>query len=300
MVHEDAPRSGRPFPWMKILRGLLFYALVPALLLVYLARPAGEAVRLSGASAWWILAAALGAVCLNWAVYAAIHRKRPPLPVFAHGAFCLLALLVVACEALPNDAPLRSGMTVIGVSLAMLGLLLVSFWLASFRKKPALAASVLIRVILGAVLCGMAYQIIWDMECRNVTADTWITFGVLVAFILGFNARKIYAAVCRAVSRRRRKGLATGQIVQIIGETSLDLDGDPVTQKIVRVQYEAGGAFYETRTAISGYAVRKFGREAFIGREVPVSYDPENPADAYTDRIDRHFFDQDREEDAEA
>ena len=30
----------------------------------------------------------------------------------------------------------------------------------------------------------------------------------------------------------------------------------------------------------------------FIGRMLPVYYDPADPAHAYTDRINRHFFDQ--------
>ena len=42
--------------------------------------------------------------------------------------------------------------------------------------------------------------------------------------------------------------------------------------------------------------VRKFGRDAFIGRTVPVSYDPADPHRAYTDKIDRHFFDTPDEE----
>ena len=87
--------------------------------------------------------------------------------------------------------------------------------------------------------------------------------------------------------------------MQIIGETSLDLDGDPVTRNHVRIQYTVEDRVYETRADISRFTTRRFGKEAFVGREVPVFYDPADPSDAFADRIDRHFFDQDRQESRE-
>ena len=79
--------------------------------------------------------------------------------------------------------------------------------------------------------------------------------------------------------------------MQIVGETHLDRDDDLVTLHHARVQYTVDSVPYETRAGISLYAIRKFGRKRFIGRTVPVRYDPADPAHAYTDRIDRHFFD---------
>ena len=89
----------------------------------------------------------------------------------------------------------------------------------------------------------------------------------------------------------RATGLAEGRILQLIGETHLDRDDDLVPLHHARVQYAVDGTPYEARAAISLYAVRRFGRKRFIGRTVPVYYDPSDPAHAYTDRIDRHFFD---------
>ena len=60
---------------------LVFYALAPLLLLVFLARPVRNAVLASDPAAWMILLAVLAAVCLNWAVYAVIRRKRPSFQI---------------------------------------------------------------------------------------------------------------------------------------------------------------------------------------------------------------------------
>ena len=75
---------------------LVLYFLVPVLLLVLLAQPAGDAVRRSGTAAFLVMAAALGAVCLNWCVYMLIRRKRPTLLVFTHGILCLIAVELIA------------------------------------------------------------------------------------------------------------------------------------------------------------------------------------------------------------
>ena len=64
-----------------------------------------------------------------------------------------------------------------------------------------------------------------------------------------------------------------------------------MTENHARIRYAVDGVQYETRAEISRYTTRKFGRKAFIGQEVTVRYLPENPGDAYADRIDRHFFD---------
>ena len=84
--------------------------------------------------------------------------------------------------------------------------------------------------------------------------------------------------------------MATGKIYQIIGETHLDMDGDPVTLKYALIRYEVDSTEYETRAEITDFALRWFGRKAFVGRTVPVFYNPDNPAGAFADRIDRRFF----------
>ena len=80
--------------------------------------------------------------------------------------------------------------------------------------------------------------------------------------------------------------------MQVVGETSLDRDGDLVTLHHARVQYTVDDVPYETRAEVTPYAVRSFERKAFVGRTVLVHYDPADPASAFADRIDRHFFDR--------
>ena len=161
-------------------------------------------------------------------------------------------------------------------------------------SRPAHALAVGLRVLYRAILFAMGWQIIREIEVRNVTANTWITAGILAAGIPAFFAPKIIAAIRRRSACRKADHVAIGRIFQIIGETHLDRDGDPVTLDYALIRYEADGALYETRAEISRYAVRKFGREAFTGREIPVFYDPADPAAAFADRIDRHFLDGDK------
>ena len=77
-----------------------------------------------------------------------------------------------------------------------------------------------------------------------------------------------------------------------MGETHLDMDDDPVTLCHALIEYAVDDKLYETRADISRYMIRRFGRDAFIGREVPVFYDPAEPEGAYANRIDKHFFDE--------
>ena len=284
---------------LTVLKGLLLYGLVPVLLLVFLAKPVSGAVRRSGAAALLILLAGLGAVVLNWFVYRLVRRQRPTLLVFAHGVLCLLALTLVEQEALPAYDPLASSLALIAGSLALACLLLLSFWFAARRSRPAHAVAAGIRITLGIILFFMAWRVLRAIEIGSVTPDTWLTLGFMAALLLGWCSPRILAACRRKKARRRKTGLAAGTIVQIIGETSLDLDGDPVTRNHVRIQYTVEDRVYETRADISRFTTRRFGKEAFVGREVPVFYDPADPSDAFADRIDRHFFDQDRQESRE-
>ena len=111
--------------------------------------------------------------------------------------------------------------------------------------------------------------------------------------IVAFNTRKILAAFRRRALDRKADHIAVGKIYQIIGETHLDMDGDPVTLDYALIRYEVDGTQYETRADISRFTVRRFGKEVFIGHDIPVFYDPADPAGAIVKRIDRHFFDQD-------
>ena len=228
---------------------------------------------------------------LNWFVYRIVRGKRPSLPVFAHGAFCLLAVVILLYEALPGYSAPRPGLAAAGGALTLAFLLLLSFWFASRNTKVSRVLAVGLRIAVGVILFFMAYQIIRDFEIGNVTRETWITLGILVAAILGRNAPRIWSALRRGAFRRRAAGTAEGRIEQIVGETHLDLDGDPVTVNHARVRFTVDGVSYETRAEISLYAIRKFGKAAFVGREIPVLYDPADPENAYVNRIDRHFFD---------
>ena len=291
MDRTDAQRARRLLLRKTLLKGLLFYFLIPILILWLLARPIGDAVRQSEAAMGWILPAALCLVGLNWLVYALIRRKRPSLLVFAHGILCVLAVLIIAEEAIPKIENLTSTLITIGAFLALTALILLYFWLAARSTKFEHAAAVFIRVLLDMMLVIMIYQIARDFESKNASMDTWISIGFIIALIIGFSIPRIYTAGRRSAALRRKTGETEGRIVQIIGETHLDRDDDYVTMNHARVQYEVDGISYETRADISRYTTRKFGRKTLVGQEIPVLYDPDNPGDAFVKRIDRHFFD---------
>ena len=292
MDRPDTPQARKAFLRNLILRIVFLYVLVPVLLLVLLAKPIGSAACRSDAAVFLILLAAAAAAGLNWFVYTLLYHKRPPLPAFAHGLFIVTAVAFIEQEALPAYYALQSTLAVIIGFLALLSMLLLSFWFASLRSRPAHVIAVGLRIAVGVVLFFMAYQIIRDIEIRNVTWNTWITAGVLVVIVLVRFSPRLFSAFRSGTSRRRATGLTEGRIVQIVGETHLDLDGDPVTLQHARIQYTVDDVPYEIRTGISRYTTRRFGKAAFVGRTVPVSYDPANPASAHTRRIDRHFFDQ--------
>lgn len=283
-------RSGKKRLRIAILKNLFFYAFIPLLLLCLLSRPIAEAVRLSDSAVLGIPALFLAAVILNWLVYGLLHRNPPTLPVFAHGLFCLLAVTVLVQEALPPGHAYASLLAFLSFSFGMVSLLLFSFWLSSRGSKPALAVSVTIRIVLIALLFFMAWQVMEDVRTRNAAPGTWLTLGFVVAMIVAFNGRKIHAACRRHVLRRRQSGVAAGRIIQVFGETYLERDGDLANRYYVLIRYSVGDVPYETRAEIRRFTMRKYGRESFIGLEVPVFYDPSDPACAFVQRIDRHIL----------
>ena len=292
MNRQDAVNSMKSLFRTVVLKGFLLYALFPFLCLLFLARPIGNAVRGADSAAFLILLASLVCVGLNWLVYYLIRRKRPSLLVFAFGDFCMLSVAVVEYDALPASAPLASTLAVIGGCLALAGLFLLSYWFAARRSRPAHVIAVGLWIVIGIVAFFMAYQILRDFETRNVTRDTWITVVILLALIPAAFIHRILSARRGTAFRRRATGLAEGRILQIVGETRLDRDEDLVTDYHARVEYTVNGVSYETRTDIAKITMRRFGKKAFVGQKIPVHYDPDSPASAYTDRIDRHFFDQ--------
>ena len=291
MNRQDMIASLKSLFRTVVLKGFLLYVFFPLLGLWFLARPIGSAVRGSGPAPFLILLTALAFVGLNWLVYFLVHRKRPSLLVFGFGAFCLLALVVVEYDALPASAPVASTLAVIGGCLALAGLFLFSYWFAAHRSRPAHVIAVGLWILIGIVAFFMAYQVIRDFETRNVTRDTWITVVILLALVPAAFIHRILSARRSTAVRRRATGLAEGRILQLVGETRLDRDEDLVTDYHARVEYEVNGIPYETRADISKITMRRFGRKAFLGQKIPVHYDPDRPADAFTDRIDRHFFD---------
>ena len=292
MDKSSASRSKLFHFGTTILKNFSLYVLAPFFFLWLLAQPVGNAVRQSAAASFWILLAFLVIVCLNWLVYTVIHHRRPSLLVFAHGVLCLLIVTAVEHESLPADDPLTSTLAVIGGHLLLAFLLLFSLWCASRRSKAAHSTAVVIWVLLGLIFCAMAYQVIRDFEARCVSRDTWISIISMIILLLSCCLPKMLSSHRRAVSRRRKTGLAGGWIVQIVGITHLDRDDDLVTRNVARIQYMVDDILYEARAPISRFTTRRFGKAAFLGRTVPVYYDPENPADAYANRIDRHIFDE--------
>ena len=274
----------------NILRGLFFYGLIPGISLWLAARPIRNAVRASETAVFPVIAAGLGAVGLNWGIYALVRRRRPTLPVTAHGLLCVTAVIILVYEALPGYVPIRSVLAYLFTVPVIAAVLLFSFWLAAVPSKPAHAAAVVMRSLLRIFLVGMAWQVARDVEARLITRDTWITVGIIVATIPGLHAQRMITSFRRGATVRRATGTAVGKIVQIIGETYLDRDGDSVTRNHARIQYTVDGIAYETRADISRFTTRRYGRDAFVGRDVSVRYNPADPASAFVNRIDRRVI----------
>ena len=286
-MNDTGKRDRRVRLAAAVVKTLFFYLAVPVLVFALLAGPIGNAVRASDAAAWWILLAVLGAVVLNWQVYALFRRRRPGLPVITHGILCLLATVLIETEALPGYHSLVSSLALAGGALALTVLLLFGIWCASFHNRAGRITSATVQVILGLTLCLVAYQIIRDIEIKKVTRDTWLTLAI---FLLAVNASWILFAFRRARFRNRTREVVPGRIVQVIGETSLDRDDDAVTRHYARVQFTVNEVTYETRASISRYMVRKLGREKLVGWVVPVYYNPEKPSEAFAKRIDADVF----------
>ena len=278
-----------------LLRGFLPYFLVPLLCLLLLAGPIRDAVRGKGAAPFLILLASLAAVVFNWFVYASVRRKLPSLLVLSHGVGCLLAVTLIEYFALPANDALASTLSVIAGCLLLALLFLLSYWLAARRSKAAHVFAVGLRIVIGILAFLMAFQVFREIESRNVTADTWITILILLALIPAAFARTIRNEYRLSALRRRTSGLAEGRIVQMVGEARLDRDEEYVTSYYARVEYAVDGVSYETRAAIRKLTLRRFGRKSFVGKKIPVHYNPADPADAYANRIDRHFFDAERD-----
>ena len=220
------------------------------------------------------------------------ERGRRILPLSALGTFGLLAGAAVWFETQPPDSPARSPLAILVGTLTLAFLLLLSFWFAARSSKPALAAAVVLRIICAAILLAMAFRVYEDIRNRTANRDTWITAGVLAAGIPGLFGEKILKAFRHRAFYNRANHVAVGRIYRIMGETHLDPDGDPVTLCHALIEYAAEDRVYETRADITRYAIRRFGRDAFIGRPVNVFYDPADPASAFANKIDRHFFDE--------
>jgi hypothetical protein len=279
---------------ITIPKGLFLYVLFPSLSLWFLARPVHDAVLASGTAVFPILLAVLAAAGLNWLVYALIRRKRPSLLVFSFGLFCVLAVAVIMYDAVPGVDQLSSTLSYICAFLAMAALFLLSYWFVLRRTRPARTAALVLRIILALIFWGMVYQIYRDIESRIMTPDTWITIGFLVIFLLGFNIPRILPWYRRTRLRRRTTGLATGRITRIVGETALDGDDDLVTSFHAFIRYMVQDVPYEIKAGVSRHTLRRYGKESFIGRPVPVYYNPADPAEALAERITRCVLDQER------
>ena len=220
------------------------------------------------------------------------RKKHLLLPVTALCAFCLMTAAIIRYETLPVYSETRPPLALFAGVLAMAFLLLLSFWLAGLRSRPAHVFAVGLWIIYIIILMLLAWQVYRDISVRVVTRDTWITLGILAVGIVAINGRKILSACRRRAAYRRANHVAMGRIYQIMGETHLDRDDDPVTLCHALIEYAVDDRLYETRTDISRYMIRRYGRDAFIGREIPVFYDPAEPEGAYANRIDKHFFDE--------
>lgn len=299
MNREDLIRDGKKL-LRKCLRGLLLYVLFPVVCLIFLAQPIGNQVRGCEAESFRILLTALVLVGFNWAVYFVIRGERPSLLVFSYGVLLLLAVTVIECEALAGTEGLVSILTAAAGCLLLVFLFLFSFWLAApQRSKLAHSTAVVLWVITGLIAVFMLYRVYRDFEVRRASADTWITLMILIALIPAAFSPKILAGRRRKAARLRATGVAEGRIMQVIGETHLDRDDDLVTKYYAIVQYTVDDVSYETRADIYKLTMRWLGKKALVGKAIPVYYDPDNPAAAYANRIDRRFSDRQKEEEQE-
>ena len=296
MSTPERPNSRKSVIGIMILKGLFLYAFFPVLCLTLLAQRIGDGARSSDWAAFCILFAAAACVCLNWLAYTLIHRKRPSLPVLAWGTFCLLLVVIIEQGALPAYESLTATLATIGGCLVLAILFLLSFWFAARRSRPAHVIAVGCWITVGVIAVLMLFRVIRQIESRTVSRDTWISIVILAALIPAAFSHRILSSCRRKKLRAKATGQAAGKIIQMIGETHLDRDDDLVTLYHARVQYTVDDVPYETRADISGFTMRRFGRKRFIGREIPVFYDPENPGKAFTNRIDRHIFDNDKNE----
>ena len=218
--------------------------------------------------------------------------RKQLLPLLcALGALCLAIADFAWYFSLHAADPLASALATVGGCLILVFLFLLSYWFAARPSKAAHVFAVGLWIIIGALAFFMLSGVIRDFEIRRVTGDTWITVGILAALIPAAFFHRIRAAHRRKAFRRRASGLAEGVITQLIGETRLDRDGEPVTSYHALVDYEVDGAAYETRADIYKFTLRLLGRDRLAGRKIPVHYDPADPAAAYTERINRHFLD---------
>ena len=297
MNKSDLLRTLKSFFLEKLPKALLFYILAPLLCIVFLSKPIGEAACRSETAAFLILLAALAAVILNWLVYTARRRKRPSTLVFSYGVLCLLIAAYMEHEAVPADSALSATLAIICGSLMMIFFLVLSHWFASRRhSKAALAIAVGLRIAFGVVLFFMACQVFRDFETRCVSRETWITVAILIVLLLAAAAPRLLTLIRRSFLRRRATAQTEGTITRIIGETHLDLDDDPVTLFHCTIQYTVSDHSYETQASVTRHFLRRYGKENFIGRKIPVFYDPSDPAKAFMNRIDRHVLDQKEEE----
>ena len=108
---------------ITVMKILILYVLVPVTLLILLATPVSEAVRRSDGNAFLIILAAAGVVGMNWLVYSLLHRKHPPVPVFAHGILCLIVIVFIEHFALPGYHALAPVLAYIGGFLALMDML---------------------------------------------------------------------------------------------------------------------------------------------------------------------------------
>ena len=223
-------------------------------------------------------------------------RKQPVLLACALGVLCLAAAVFAVYFSLPGSDPLASTLAMTGGGLILAHLFLFSYWLAARPSKPAHVIAVGLWIIIGVIAFFMLAGVIRDFEIRRTTRDTWITIVILAALIPAAFFHKIRAAHLRRAFRRRTVGLTEGVITQFIGETRLDRDGDPVTSYHALISYTVDGIVCETRADIYKFTLRLLGKDALIGQEIPVHYDPSDPACAYADRINRHFLDKQKEE----
>ena len=269
-----------------MLKNILCYLLVPLALFWIVREPvSGIAGRSDPEPAvFWVLLAALGLVVLNWLVYALIHRGRPSPPVIAHGSLCVMAVALIEHAASENAPRAKETLFLIAFFLGLLVLILFVRWSEQSRWTAPKIAAMILRILIRAAFVVMGLLTLMGIfiggeDIRNILLS-----------VFALTALALFWFMPAILLRRRASEVTAGQIRKIVEEKSWDPEGGTAITHSAEVRYSVNGVRYNIRAKFSFFGSSFFGSvpyKAFVDKKIPVHYNPDNPAEAYTARISK-------------